>query len=191
MSYTINDYIKDNNVDVSETYLDISYCSITSLKGIERFTNLIKLDMGHLNIIDYSSLKYLKYLKYLRCSYTNISNKDLEYIKDLNSLETLILSNTDIADVSVIKYLTNLRVLYLTNTKVSDITPIKDLNSLEQLYVRNTNISDISVIKYVPSLQVIYFNNTQVPKILNNMSIEEIKTYYKEVNREKYLEQLG
>ena len=61
---------------------------------------------------------------------TNVSNSDLEHLKGLKNLETLVLQKTEVSDQGLahLKSLKNLRQLFVLETRVTD-TGVTELKS--------------------------------------------------------------
>lgn len=96
--------------------------AISDISGIEKFTNLTKLNASNNKISDISALKGLTNLTELYLNYNNIS--DISSLKELTNLTRLALGNNKISDISTLKGLTNLSELNLMRNQISDISPI-------------------------------------------------------------------
>ena len=106
--------------DCSEYKLELEYNSATSVKGIEYFPNLEKLDCSQ-NMIEKLDVSKLKNLKELRCMDNNI--------KRLN-----------------VRKNTNLKFLYCAGNKLEQIDISKNKN-LQEFYARENKISKIDLSK--------------------------------------------
>ena len=93
---------------------------ISSVQGLQVFTNLTYLDLCGTRVSDVSPLSKLTNLKYL------------------------LLGGTQVSDVSPLSKLVNLRGLHLNDTQVSDVSPLSKLVNLEELYLCDTRVSDMS-----------------------------------------------
>lgn len=101
----------------------VANIQITSLKGIEKLTNLEKLELTSTGIEDISYLKNLKKLKILGLFGNNIPNLDI--IGSLTNLESLnVRYNSRLSNISPLEGLTNLKALYITGTNIKDISPL-------------------------------------------------------------------
>ncbi|MEM6466076.1 MAG: leucine-rich repeat domain-containing protein [Pseudomonadota bacterium] len=83
-------------------------------------------------------------------------------IGQLERLENLDLSNTQIADLTPIAGLSGLTRLDLHNSQVADLAPIAGLSALTRLYLDNTQVADLISISELTALKSLYLNNTQV-----------------------------
>lgn len=104
--------------------------SIEALKGVP----LRGLDLGFTQVTDLSPLQGMK-------------------------LETLVLENVPISDISVVKGMP-MRILKLQNTKVTDFSVLQGL-PLEQLNLLNLPFSDLALLQDMP-LQILWLTGTQI-----------------------------
>ncbi len=163
------------------TYLDLSYNKITDLTPISNLTKLEHLDISYNDgsvegtngitdisclsnltkltyfssiankgIKDYSVVKNFKDLTYLNLSMCDIDN--IEFLKDLTSLEKLYLVSNKISNVSPLRKLTSLKKLALGTNEIYSIDCLKDLTNLERFTVENNNLSDVTVVYNFTSL---------------------------------------
>ncbi|MBO5485524.1 MAG: leucine-rich repeat domain-containing protein [Eubacterium sp.] len=113
--------VKEINIGRSSEYqLELEYNSATSVKGIEYFPNLEKLDCSE-NIIEKLDVSKLKNLKELRCFDNNISKLNVK-----NNIK--------------------LKLLYCGENKISKIDLSKNKN-LQEFYARENKISKIDISK--------------------------------------------
>jgi len=73
-------------------------------------------------------------------------------IKDLTTLQSLDLSDTQVSDIGVLQYLTALQYLDLMRTQVSDIGALQGLTALQSLGLADTQVSDLRPIVGLDSL---------------------------------------
>ena len=93
---------------------------ISSVQGLQVFTNLTYLDLCGTRVSDVSPLS------------------------KLTNLRGLYLGGTRVSDVSPLSKLTNLRGLNLCGTRVSDVSPLSKLVNLDYLDLWGTGVSDVS-----------------------------------------------
>lgn len=98
-------------------------------------------------------------LRGLDLGFTQVT--DLSPLQDMK-LETLVLENVPVSDISVIKGMP-LRILKLQNTKVTDFSVLQGM-PLEQLNLLNLAFSDLSLLKDMP-LQILWLAGTQVTEL--------------------------
>jgi len=127
------------------THLDISQ---TNFKDI---TYLLHLPLESLNLTwlyatNYEELGKLKLLKELHIEDRFLNN--IDFVKELKSLEVLSLSSCAPEDFSPIGYCRNLKELDISKTHVKDLPFLKNLKFLRQLNICDTpKLEDISIIE--------------------------------------------
>ena len=99
---------------------------ISTISGIEHFTNLRILHLNETQINDISALAGLTQLEYLDIS--RPESDDLTALTDLAKLKTLYLNNNQLEDITALAGLKQLEVLYLNDTQVVDIRPLADID---------------------------------------------------------------
>ncbi|MGO5149928.1 leucine-rich repeat domain-containing protein, partial [Bifidobacterium boum] len=117
--------------DVDDTtYLYLYHYSdssgISSVQGLQVFTNLTSLYLNGTLVSDVSPLSKL----------TNLTDLDLWY--------------TGVSDVSPLSKLTNLNYLDLSSTQVSDVSPLSKLVKLKTLDLDGTRVRDLSPLSKLP-----------------------------------------
>lgn len=149
-SWNGSDGILTEEEIANTTYLNISYCDIKSLKGIEFFTALTELDCYHnqLTVLDLSKNEGLTYLV---CDYNNLTSLD---VSKNTKLRTLYGHRNQLLalDVSGCTALTTLTCDYnqLTELDVSRNTKLQTLhcndNNLTALDVsKNTKLNTLNL----------------------------------------------
>jgi Leucine-rich repeat (LRR) protein len=106
------------------------------------------------NLKDSVTLNDLKIIK--STGDLDISNNPLivtlEPLSELTSLATLIISGTQVNDLTPIRNLTELVKLDLSSTKVNQLSPLKYAIKLETLDISNTSVTDLSVLSKMTNL---------------------------------------
>lgn len=87
---------------------------------------------------------------------------NLDPLSELQDLQTLNLSNTNIRDLSPLRNLTNLRELILNDSEVADLTPLRYATKLERLSIDHTSVSDISMLGRLINLKTFSLKRTPV-----------------------------
>ena len=98
----------------------------------------------------------------------DIRNKgiiDLTGMEIATSLQTLWLTDNQVADVSTLSGLTTLTMLWLENNNVLDISGLSTLTNLERLRLDGNQIADISSLAPLSSLQRLHMANNQISDI--------------------------
>ncbi len=172
--------VKEINIGRSSEYkLGLEYNNAVSLKGIEYFPNLEKLDCSQNSIekLDVSNLKNLKELrcyennisklnvkknmrlKHIDCEKNRIKNLDVSQNKNLtllfcgnNKLEKLVLTKNK-----------KLKSLAIDCNKIKEID-IKKQNNLEKLYCSETKIKKLNL-NYNKKLKTLDCRNNKIEKL--------------------------
>ncbi len=148
----------------------IGFMNITSIKGIEYFIDLTRLDTSYNSIVNIEYLKGLYYLTDLNLGKNELTN--ISSLSNLNNLTNLFLSDNEITDISILSDLKNLISLYLTNNDITNITSLENLTKLELLRLRENKISDISVLESLTNLADLSLYNNLITDVspLENLS---------------------
>lgn len=180
INYNGEEYITKNalaNINI----LDLSNSNISSLEGIEIFTNLYDINLSNNNIDDITPLTKISTLTTINLSNNNI--KDVSAFKNMKtkSLYLLNLSNNKINDVSALNDIINKNEYNLLDLDISNNPNIKGyekLSNLGYLNISNCNIKDVSNLKNCEKLQNLQIENTkgikgleQLPENLNSLDI--------------------
>lgn len=145
---------KDEAVKVDE--LDLSSViprgnTIHSIRGIEYFSNLRKLNLGHNSIEDISPLVGNLNLEELNLSDNKIAN--IATLSKLNMLKSLYIGGNQISNIKALEGLDKLEYLYLADNKIDSIKPLAYLMNLKELYLADNTISDFEpLVSYYHSL---------------------------------------
>ena len=162
--------------------LDLENSQVTSIQGLQVFTNLWTLDLSGTKVSDVSPLAKSTSLVGLGLSKTRVSDisplakltgltgldlsrapvTDVSPLAKLTQLTRLCLASTKVPDVSPLAKLTKIRSLNLSGTKVSDVSPLAGLVNLEELYLAGTDVSDVSPLAKLPKLKTLNLQDTNV-----------------------------
>jgi Leucine-rich repeat (LRR) protein len=135
----------DGEIEVSEALnvdkLELIGLGISSLSGIENFTNLASLNCqgNELTNLDVNTLVLLKYLD---CSYNQLENLTLS----LNDFKDLDCSNNKLTSLNL-SSLFNLNNLNCNNNNLS-LLDVKGNNELISLDCGKNKISDLNLVGY-------------------------------------------
>jgi len=119
-------------------YLYLDSFGISSLDGIENFTNITGLSIKSSSIKSIDKLSYLHNLKYI-----NLEDNYVTDIEPLNLLDNLVyinLANNLITDISPLKYLNNTKYLNLKNNKIVDLDGLTLMTNLTYLDLQGMSI---------------------------------------------------
>lgn len=120
--------------------IDVPLMDISAVGGLKLLEEL-KISQAPVNEID--AIGLLTDLKALDLSYTGID--DLRPLADLRILETLNVSGTNIRVLRGLETLSNLRDLDISSTNVRSLRPIQGLSLIEKLTCFNTRLNNRAV----------------------------------------------
>lgn len=202
-SYKIKDQIYgiDNfvgNIEDMYLYSRLSYLGLekysgtSSLRILSENKNLTNLHANIRNIEtpqDIISLPYLRYLS-LNCYEDDGSKpldseeernckkrslKNIEFLRPLEFLNGLDLSNNEIIDLSPIANFKFLEKLSLRSNKVEEFSDLKVLKTLRFLDLSHNKIKNISNLKAARRLEYLNLSTNQISKIKEVTALKELK----------------
>ena len=175
--------VKDNEEYITKNllssihFLDLSNREMTSLEGIELFTNIWTLNASNNKIKDISPIKELETLNNIELASNNIS--DISTLEDCKYKKVYYadLSNNNLKDVS---YLNNMLAedsqLIISDNK--DVKGYELLTSIYYLNIDNCNIKDLSNIASCENIKVLRASNNpgvtgieNIPESIYNLSL--------------------
>lgn len=163
--------------------LDISNTSVTEIKDMAEFDDMVIFKADNNGISDISSLEHCKILKTLSLNGNEVTDiSGLQVCRELttvrlnaNKIDSLAgLSNciklteiqagdNQITTLEGLENATILKYVYLSDNQISDIGILeKSAGSMKQLYVRNNQISDISMLESFFALTYIGLDGNQI-----------------------------
>ena len=154
---TVNDIIETENLNLSVISLNLESKRITSLEGIEKFSDLQHLELGGNSIEKISALPTS--LRYLYLQQNKISS-----LKDASFLENLIvldLTYNRLENLEGIENFKNLTSLYLAGNSLKSLNGIEHLKNLRMLSVTDNKLDSIEEILSLDSLQTIWFGGNK------------------------------
>lgn len=174
---------------------------ITSLKGIDAFTNLNHLLLKNQFVTDATPVQNLTKLKVLHLGANELSAIDVSKLVELDSLflfgnmnitsldlshnkklREIFLQNMGIKSLDLSKCI-NLTKAYINNAKVLENLTIGSLPKLERLDAVKQNLTSI-VAKDLPALKELHLNSNKIKNItLKNLPIlERLNVYDNQLN---------
>ena len=169
------------------TFFNCANNNLTSLKGIERLTNLTKLRCYNNNLTDLKGIEGLTKLRNLQCNENNLTS--LKGIENLTRLTTLYCNDNQLTDLKGIKKLTNLFDLNCAHNNISSLKGIEGLTNLGDLNCPDNKISSLKGIENLTKLLMLDCRDNPLPQEVLDIDyrgrssvgyIEEIKDYYRE-----------
>ncbi|MCM3443795.1 leucine-rich repeat domain-containing protein [Metabacillus halosaccharovorans] len=100
------------------------------------------------------------------------------YATDMETLETLSLSYSQIRDLTGLEYASNLIHLYIYGNEITDITPLKGLTKLVHLDMEINNVSDISPLKNLTELETLWIDQNPIEDISVLSNLPNLTTLY-------------
>jgi hypothetical protein len=147
---------------------------IASLKGLECFPNLTRLELGQNRVSDLAPIRDLARLTYLDLSGNALS--ELAPLAERTELEVLLLSTNPISDITPLAALTGLTTLRLAHAALSDIHVLAGMTELQVLTLdRNPGIVDTSALESLSKLEELNLDGIAVdPAVLDDKLALEI-----------------
>ncbi|MCL2436616.1 MAG: stalk domain-containing protein [Clostridiales bacterium] len=115
--------------------------------------------------IPIKGIRFNTALTELTLSGTHLHDEDIVYLRYMENLERLTLTNIQISDFSPLSELTNLKELNLNFNQVSDLSPLSGLYNLERMNLGINQISDISTLSNFTSVRVLQLHHNQISDI--------------------------
>lgn len=145
--------------------LDARGYGVTTLGGIECFTELTDLDLGiggqASSVADLAPLRYLKKLATLSLNSNPVAS--LAAVAQLPALQRLDLNNvTDNLDLTPLGLAPSLSVVHLESDQVGDLTPLGKSKTLNELWLTNSALMVPSSLSKLTSVKLLYLNGTQL-----------------------------
>ena len=163
--------------DAAAPYVDASGLGLTSLEGMERFTNLQILVLDGNPGIDLSgaaALDGLASLELAGCELTDVSG-----LAALGSLQTLNLMDNSLRDISPLRRLSSLTELHLSgNGELTDISALAGLTGLTRLSLNGTAVSDLRALELLTELETLDIEGCRIDSIEPLLSLKSLKTLY-------------
>lgn len=145
----VNEELSNDTLQIFDT-LRLDPAPIMS--EIRKIWRAEQLDISQLKgIADIDPLSVFTSLKYLNISGARVT--DLNPIRNLSKLETLIASSTLVASIDAIQYTSSIRHLDLSASFVKDISPLSNFRNLETLNLSDVAISNPEVLTLLASLR--------------------------------------
>ncbi len=159
------DYSRTSTV----TYLDVSNSNITSLSGIEAFTNLISLDASN------NAIKTADFARNTGITELILHNNELESLNVANNsaLQKLNLYKNKLTHIYLLGN-TALTYLAVADNYLSELNVSANVN-LEKLFCQNNQIASLNV-SNMPALKLVnaQMNNLSSLQVLNSGSLSQI-----------------
>jgi internalin A len=202
---SLSSIFEEDALTLTSLYCDGS--DITSLEGIEAFTNLQSIDFGYKGtaIDNLTPLTSLKKLTRINISKSNIKDisplselplvhldlsdnhiTELSPLSGITTLSTLILYHQApdyITDISSLDNLTGLTLLDLESNKIADISPLKNMKQLKYIHLKDNRLTTIEPLGELSNLELVNLSINALTDISPLGSSSGITTLYADANR--------
>ena len=144
------------------------------------FRNLKVCYLSNMNISDkeldmLNSVQSLQFLQLDNCSFTN--NKKME----LNLLG-LVINECNTVKMKLYEDIKTLEKLHIVNCKNVDITGISKLSNLSKLYLQNLKLPDIDEVQQLKNLVYLNLNGSEIADLTKIQGNKKILIEYEEIN---------
>ncbi|AOV08758.1 CotH kinase family protein [Sporosarcina ureilytica] len=171
----VKDEFKTENVSKrllqSIEVLDLSNKNLTSIQGLEAFTNLKELNLSGNLLTDARPLAELEYLTIVDLSFNQLSELELAS----EHIEKLDLEANRLVEIEFIKQLPMLKNLNVRANNVVDLTPLTALSHLEKLNIRGNQIRSLEPLAHMLTLTDLNAQNNQIQSVqpIENLQLEK------------------
>lgn len=147
---------------------------VINLEGLQYCKNLKVLCLISNNITDISFIKKLNKLKYINLSDNKIET--IDSLSNLKKLEYLILTKNKIFDISPLSDLKNLTYLDLGSNKIEEITFISTLNRLKTLIIPNNKVYKLDALSKLSNLDSLVLNRNKISDLTPLKNLNKLST---------------
>jgi len=155
-------------------YLDVSWGSLNSISGFNnpKLAFLDFYDAEFTNLDGFTGLVNSPLLTEIRAGQNGLT--DVCGIKDVVSIQQLLIETNNISDISCLDKLVNVTTIQIINNAVSDITVLANMTKLVEVNL-GAGDYDLSVLTSLPDLQKLYIHMPalDVPLDSNNRIVLE------------------
>ena len=116
-------------------------------------------------IEDLEGIQYAKSAKMINICYTSVVGKKIksvEPVSELTQLQTLLLKENGITDISSLSTLTNLQEFDVAGNEIEDMASVAGMTKLKKLNVASNKITDISSVSGLDKLENLDISNNKV-----------------------------
>jgi len=157
------------------TTLDLSDNKIENIDGLEKFTNLQKLDVSSNNISKID--KNIPSLLEINLSLNYMENLNSEFgIDKLTNLKKLNVSRNQLTDENVFINLPNLEELNIEWNSLNTVNSIKNLTNLKVLNMSLNNIKDLKQFECFNNLTILDLSSNKILNITEKVNMPNLKT---------------
>lgn len=143
--------------------LDLSNLNLTSVKGLEHFTNVKELNLSENVLTDSSFLKDMDELEKVDLSYNQfetIEGLSSEYLTDLN------VRGNRLTSIDFVQDLNNLQILNVRSNNIEDLSPVENVEHLAYLNIRGNRVKSLEPLVSAYNLMNLNARNNQIDSIV-------------------------
>jgi Leucine-rich repeat (LRR) protein len=105
----------------------------------------------------------------------SVRAEDVAFIGELEGLQRLTLSRSQVHDLSPLASAHKLRILYMDRAPVRDIAPLANLRRLETLSLRDTKVRDIRSLAKCENLQLLNIGGNEISDLSPLHGLKKLK----------------
>lgn len=189
--------ISDSDIEnitglTSLTWLSIDDSKITNIEFLKNFKELTMFTMSNVpDVHNFKPLEYLNKIDQINLCNSNLTEKDLDTIPNIDSVTGIGLGGNSIKSINQFPQMNSLKYLVLENNPLTGINISSDrIPKIESLSLINTKVSDLNKLKGVENIQSIYLKGTLVTKLSPLKRYKNLKNIYADINNIKDIDQL-
>jgi hypothetical protein len=156
------------------TELNLSDNQLTSVKGLEKLTQLKELELQKNQLTDVKGLEKLTQLKYLHL-YGNQLTEVPKELEKLTQLKRLHLGSNKLTDVSDLEKFTHLEELWLRNNQLTDVKGLEKLTQLKVLYLYNNQLTDVKGLEKLTQLTLLTLEVNQLTDLTGLEKLTQLR----------------
>lgn len=140
---------------------------LTNIEFLSIMEQLVYLKLNNVpNVHDYKPLKHLVNIKELYLIHSGLTEKDLNSLPEMDSVESLILNDNRIVSLGNFPKMKNLKYLILSYNPLIEVNILPDkIPNLKHLDLRSTKIADLNKLSGVDNIESITLLYTSVKRI--------------------------
>jgi Leucine-rich repeat (LRR) protein len=106
----------------------------------------------------------------------NPTKEELAQVTNIDSIN--VSDNASVLDLEPLKKLPKLRSVVAAKTPIKDLTPLKDHRDIRVLDISNTNVTDISAISHMSKLTLLKADNSDIQNLEALTNLPSLKSVY-------------
>lgn len=155
--------------------------SITSLEGIQWFSNLTSVQFYNDDLTDIDPLGALAKLSTINLEQNKIS--DISALAKLKNVTSLDLWINDVSDISALAGMKSLTYLDFRDNKISDISSLSGLTKVTHLALEGNMISDLRPISRLTAIDTLWLGGNKIEDLTPIAGLVNVDQLYLEGNQ--------